>query len=314
MQQLIIVFFLLILTISSGVAASVYQIPYMGKIYSTLLWLTIIHIFFNVILKHIVVRNISDKKTKYEMSKIVSILYSIALFMAFILIWIADPQVLLVSYGLVAAGVTVALQDFFKNFVGGLIIFTSGTYRVGDRVEIGSKFGDVIDIGIFNTTLFELKEWVNADQPTGRITTIPNGFILNSHIDNYTRDNPYIWDEISLPITYDSDWKEAHKRIMDIVSTETMNLTAAAQKHISELSRKYYLADGIKGPAIYLRMTDNWIELNIRYLTLTRERRNLHDKMNRMILEYLQKDDRVKIASATMDITVRETGPIKGIN
>jgi small-conductance mechanosensitive channel len=71
---------------------------------------------------------------------------------------VEDTQVLLVSYGLIAAGVTVALQDFFKKLMGGLIIFTTGTYRVGDRIEINSKLGDIIDIGILNTTLFELKE------------------------------------------------------------------------------------------------------------------------------------------------------------
>ncbi|TGC10748.1 mechanosensitive ion channel protein MscS [Methanolobus halotolerans] len=304
MKQVIIVFIFLALTIFSWFAASIYQIPYPQQIYSTLLWLTIIHFFFKIILERAVIKTISDSKTRYEISKIVSILYVIVLILALIRIWIADPQVLLVSYGLVAAGITVALQDFFKNFMGGLIILVSGTYRVGDRIEVNSKFGDIIDIGILNTTLFELQEWVNADQPTGRITTVPNGFILNSHINNYTKDNPFIWDEIRLPITYDSDWKDANKRIMNIVREETRDLTIAAQEQRSELNKKYYLSDGMKGPAIYLTMTDNWIELNIRYLTYAGERRNLHDKLSRLILEDIQKDSRIKIASATMDITV----------
>lgn len=92
--------------------------------------------------------------------------------MVVVRIWVEYTQTLLVSYGLIAAGITIALQDFFKNFVGGIMIFTTGTYRVGDRVEINSKFGDVIDIGIFYTTLLELKEWVEAEQPTGRISMV----------------------------------------------------------------------------------------------------------------------------------------------
>ncbi|MDW7732689.1 MAG: mechanosensitive ion channel [Methanolobus sp.] len=305
MKEFIIVFFLLILTIASRVAVSTYHNQYLDEIYATLLWLTIIHIFFKVILERAVIKNITDKKTQYEISKIVSILYIVALLLAVTRIWVADPQVLLVSYGLIAAGVTVALQDLFKNFMGGIIVFTSSTYRVGDRVEVNSKFGDVIDIGILNTTLFELKEWVNADQPTGRITTIPNGFVLNSHINNYTKDNPFIWEEITVPLTYDSDWKDANERIMRIVREETRDLTIAAQEQISELNKKYYLADGIREPAIYLKITDNWIELHIRYLTLSRERRLLHDKISRLILEDIQKDNKITIASATMDVTVR---------
>jgi len=308
MKQAITVFFLILLTISFWVLAYEYRNLFLLKIYFTLLWLTLIHSFFKIIMERVVVRKIKDAKTRYEYNKIISILYIVVLLLAAVRIWIEDTQFLLVSYGLIAAGVTVALQDFFKNLMGGFLIFVTGTYRIGDRVEINSKFGDVIDINILNTTLFELKEWVHADQPTGRISTIPNGAILNSVINNYSKDNPFIWDEITLPITYDSDWKDAHERIMHILREETKVVTIAAQEQISELSKKYYLAEYLQGPAIYLAMTDNWIDLNIRYLTLTRERRYLHDKLSRLILEDLQKDSKIKVASETMDITVRAAG------
>lgn len=305
MKQAITVFFLIVLTISSWVLAYEYRSMFLLKIYFTLLWLTLIHSFFKIILERVLVRKIKGAKTRYEYNKIVSILYIVVLLLAAVRIWVEDTQFLLVSYGLIAAGVTVALQDFFKNLMGGFLIFVTGTYRIGDRVEINSKFGDVIDINILNTTLFELKEWVHADQPTGRISTIPNGAILNSVINNYSKDNPFIWDEITLPITYDSDWKDAHERIMHIIREETRAVTIAAQEQISELSKKYYLAEYLQGPAIYLTMTDNWIDLNIRYLVLTRERRYLHDRLSRLILEDLQRDSKIKVASETMDVTVR---------
>ncbi len=308
MKQAITVFFLILLTISFWALAYEYRSLFLLNIYFTLLWLTLIHSFFKIVMERVLVRKIKDAKTQYEYNKIVSILYIVVLLLAAVRIWIEDTQFLLVSYGLIAAGVTVALQDFFKNFMGGFLIFVTGTYRIGDRIEINSKFGDVIDISILNTTLFELKEWVHADQPTGRISTIPNGAILNSVINNYSKDNPFIWDEITLPITYDSDWKDAHERIMHILREETRSITIAAQEQISELSKKYYVAEYLQGPAIYLAMTDNWIDLNIRYLTLTRERRYLHDKLSRLILEDLQKDSKIKVASETMDITVRAAG------
>jgi small-conductance mechanosensitive channel len=306
MKQAITVFFLIVLTISSWVLAHEYRSLFLLKIYFTLLWLTLTHSFFKIIMERVVVRKIKDAKTRYEYNKIISILYIVVLLLAAVRIWVEDTQFLLVSYGLIAAGVTVALQDFFKNLMGGFLIFVTGTYRIGDRVEINSKFGDVIDINILNTTLFELKEWVHADQPTGRISTIPNGAILNSVINNYSKDNPFIWDEITLPITYDSDWKDAHERIMHILREETRAVTIAAQEQISELSKKYYLDEYLQGPAIYLTMTDNWIDLNIRYLVLTRERRYLHDRLSRLILEDLQRGSKIKVASETMDITVRD--------
>lgn len=145
---------------------------YVEKGFYTFLALTITHLIFKIGLENTVLRKIRESKTRYSFRKAISIVYFIVILVVVVRIWVEYTQTLLVSYGLIAAGITIALQDFFKNFVGGIMIFTTGTYRVGDRVEINSKFGDVIDIGIFYTTLLELKEWVEAEQPTGRISMV----------------------------------------------------------------------------------------------------------------------------------------------
>jgi len=110
----------------------------------------------------------------------------------------------------------------FKNFIGGLMIFINGLYRVGDRIEINQKYGDVIDVGVFYTTLMEMRVWVSGDQNTGRITIFPNGVFLTGTLQNYTRDFDFIWDEIALPITYDSDWHQAANMILEIVKKPPM--------------------------------------------------------------------------------------------
>ena len=97
------------------------------------------------------------------------------------------------------------------------MIFVNGIYRVGDRIEINQKFGDVIDIGLLYTTLMETREWVAGDQATGRLSIVSNGSVLAGAVQNYTRDFSFIWDEISVPITYDSNWNEANAKILDIV-------------------------------------------------------------------------------------------------
>ena len=106
-----------------------------------------------------------------------------------------------------AAGAAVDLQDVFKNFAGSIIIFVTGTYHVGDRIEVNSKIGDVIDIRIFYTTMMETNEWVRGDQTAGCLSNFQNGLVLSGIVNNYTGDHPHIRDELSIPITYDSDWK-----------------------------------------------------------------------------------------------------------
>ncbi|MFC2026777.1 mechanosensitive ion channel family protein [Chloroflexota bacterium] len=247
------------------------------------------------------------------MKRIASMLAVLAFIAVGIAIWVDNLQALLVSYGILAAGVAVALQDVFKNFAGSLIIFITSTYHVGDRIEINSKIGDVVDIGLFYTTLLETNEWVNGDQATGRLSIIPNALVLSGIVNNYTRDHPYIWDEISIPITYDSDWKEALKIIERVIDTETKEITAKSETSISKLSDKYYLPEKATEPTVFATLTDNWINMNIRYITEVRQRRILRDRLNRTLLSELEKIDNIKIASESMDIHVKEL-PNKNLN
>ncbi len=281
-----------------------YRYPnlYLQKGFYTFLALTIIYFLFKLVFEEIVVKRIKESKTKYAFKKTVSILYFVVFLIVIIAIWVENTQTLLVSYGLIAAGVAIALQDFFKNFMGGIIIFVHGIYRVGDRIEINSKYGDVIDIGILYTTLMELREWVAGEQATGRLTVVPNGYVLSTTVNNYTKDHNFIWDEISIPITYDSDWEEAATKILSIVKKEVVNITDQAVKEISKLEEKYYLPKKVIEPAIFLTLTDNWINFNIRYTTEVRQRRLLRDRLNRMILDEIQNSKNIKIASETLDI------------
>jgi len=173
-------------------------------------------------------------------------------------------------------------------------------------LEINSKIRDVIDIGVFYTTLLETNEWVKGDQATGRLSIIPNSLVLSGIVNNYTKDHPYIWDEISIPITYDSDWKEALKIIERVIETETKEIAAKSEASVSQLSDKYYLPQKATEPTVFATLTDNWINLNIRYITEVRQRRTLRDKLNRTFLSELEKIDNINIASETIDVHIKE--------
>lgn len=280
-----------------------YPNMYLEKGFYTFLALTVIHILFKFVFEQAVSGKIHDSKTRYSFKKTISSLYLVFLTLVVLRIWVENTQTLMVSYGIIVAGIAVALQDLFKNFMGGIILFVTGIYRVGDRIEIGSKVGDVIDISTLYTTLFELREWVPSDQPTGRLTTVPNGYILSSMVNNYTKDNNFIWDEIEIPITYASDWKKAMSVILDIVNTETNRFSMQAEKEIAILEEKYYLPSRSVEPAIFMKMTDNWITFNIRYVMDVRQRRAYRNKLSQMLLEEINKHDDIKLASTTLDIT-----------
>jgi len=284
---------------------------YLAKAFQTGITLTISYLVFKFILEELVSKRIAEPKTRYSLRKVTAILYILIFIAVAIAIWVEHPQALLVSYGVLAAGAAVALQDLFKSFAAGIVISLTGIYRVGDRIEVNSKSGDVMDIGIVYTTLMEMKEWVLGDQPTGRLTTIPNNYVLSSMVNNYTRDHPYIWDEISIPVTYDSDWKEAISRIINIAETETKIATKEAGKSVSKLGERYYTSKWPIEPAVFLRLTDNWIEFNIRYITDVRQRRDMQTNLSRMLLEEIQKSENIRIASESFSIGITELPKLK---
>jgi small-conductance mechanosensitive channel len=71
------------------------------------------------------------------------------------------------------------------------------------------------------TTILEIDEWVAGDQPTGRLSMIPNSYVLSNITNNYTKDFNFIWDEIAIPILYSSDWRRQGRRSW-ILSTKKL--------------------------------------------------------------------------------------------
>jgi small-conductance mechanosensitive channel len=90
------------------------------------------------------------------------------------------------------------------SFAGYLNIVSGKVYRISDRVRIRNVVGDVMDISILRTTVMEIGEWVQADQYTARIVTIANRAVFADPVYNYTQHWGYLWDEITVPITYTS--------------------------------------------------------------------------------------------------------------
>ena len=304
---------LLALSAALGYANIHYQTEYVTKSFYSVIAFTLSYSSFELLFGEIVAGRITESKTRFLFRRVTFMLHILVFLVLLLAIWVRNPQTLLVSYGLIAAGVAFALQEIFKNIAGGIILFVSRIYGIGDRIEINGKYGDVIDVGIMYTTLMELREWVSGDQPTGRITVIQNSQILSSPVNNYTKDHPFIWDEIGIPITYDSDWRKAEEIILRVVERETKEVTESAKRSISALADKYYLPQRSETPSVYMTLTDNWISLHVRYITEVRSRRPLRSRLSRLILEDFEKSDgvRVKIASSTMSVTIQNASSSK---
>jgi small-conductance mechanosensitive channel len=302
-RKLLISRLLIALSAALGAAAWTFQDPVITNLFLTSLVLTVTYLIFSVIIGLILIRQIQDLKTRYTANKVISILSIVFIIVLCLRIWVTDTSSLIVSYGIIGAGLAFALQDVFKNFVGGILIIVSGLYRIGDRISIDDNVGDVMDIGILNSTLMEIRGGVGGDQPSGRLLIIPNGLVITRSFYNYTRDHSFIWDEISIPLTYDSDWRRAKELVLAIVRKETDAMTAQAEAEIEQIGEKYYLPKKVVEPSVFIALTDNWITLDVRYVTDARNRRILRSRLSELFLAAIEKEDGIEIASETMTVT-----------
>lgn len=247
-------------------------------------------------------KQVRDVKEKYALRKALSTILSILGFGAILAVWFKETETIVVAYGILSAGVAIALQDLLKNIAGGIIIFITGHFKAGDRIQVANDVGDVLDIRILYTAMMEIQEWVDGDQYSGRILMIPNSFVLNQTVKNYTKDFSFIWDEIHLMITYDSNLKKAQDIAMSITHEITEPFKISAKNDLIDMGEKYLISRGDVDEKIYTKITDNWIDLRLRYVVDPRQRRRIRHELNEKILEAFSREKDIKIASATFEI------------
>lgn len=117
----------------------------------------------------IVNQRVKEIKTRPTVRKNVIYIVGIILIIIVFFIWIQDINSITIFLGVAGAGLALALQEVILSVAGWLLILLRHPFETGDRVEINGIKGDVIDIRLFQTSLLEIGNWVNADQSTGRI-------------------------------------------------------------------------------------------------------------------------------------------------
>jgi small-conductance mechanosensitive channel len=153
------------------------------------------------------------------------------------------------------------------------------------------------------TTLMEVGAWVKADQYTGRIVTVANRMVFAEPVVNFTRYWNYIWDEITVPVTYESDWQLATEIMLDHGEEYTADLQAQAETDLADMLKRYPVLRPMPvTPSLYTTMTDNWIELTLRYVVDAHERRPVKDKLHRDLLQHIQEEAEITVASTTIEI------------
>jgi small-conductance mechanosensitive channel len=269
-----------------------------AKIYTSLIVIILLWLIRTLVIR-IVWRKTEEPYVRYRWRK--STIYSVVVIGLLIVgrIWFAGVQSIATFLGLLTAGLAIALQDVVKSVAGWVFLMWRKPFIIGDRIQVGSYAGDVIDVRLFKFSLVEIGNWVEADQSTGRVIHLPNSLALTDVIANYTRGFEFIWNEIPVLVTFESNWQKAKKILVEIAQKHAAHLTKDAEKRIKEASKRYMIFFTALTPTVYTSVRDCGVLLTIRYLISPRSRRGSEQAIWEEILTEFSKCKDIDFAYPT---------------
>jgi small-conductance mechanosensitive channel len=264
-------------------------------------------------LLRVVLKGSKNEAARFWTQQIMNLLSATLIIVGFLSIWFDDPTRLTTAAGLLTAGLAFALQKVITAVAGYFVILRSQAFTVGDRILMGGVRGDVVRLGFIQTTIMEMGQspgeqkddpsvWVKSRQFTGRIVTVTNDKIFDHPVYNYTSEFPYLWEEITLPISYRDDYTKAEKILLDAANRHAVKPDDINKESLDNMKQHFFVTRSSLEPHVFVRLTDNWTELSLRYISHDHGSREIKDKMSRDILRDLNAAG-IGIASTTFEIT-----------
>ncbi len=262
----------------------------------------------------------SQNENYYMINKIINFSSVFLIIMVLLFSYIDNVSYLVTILGFASAGIAIALKDWFMSIFGWMVIVTSGSIQVGDRIKVNRNsveaVGDVLDISLFKITIREditLTSYT-TNRRTGRIFFIPNNYIFSELIANYTHSGlRTVWDGIDIAITFDSNHKKAQRLAREILKHYSKGYTDITRKQLSKMRNKYQLrATGVE-PRVFTFVEPHGIVISSWYLTNSYAALVLRSTISPEILDAFMKEDDIHIAYPTQQININRTDNPYGV-
>ncbi len=230
------------------------------------------------------IQKYAKRKDKAELKQLTSVYkYSVVITLAFIIMvllyGVIGPAI--TSIGLLAAGLTFALQRPILNLAGWLLIVTKRPFRIGDRVEIGSVGGYVHDIALMHTHLSLMQD----EEPTGRVVYVPNEQVLTQPIINSTKGSALVWDQVIVKVPPTANVKSVEKKLVECVNEVVgKEMRAAAKDWKADVKPETRTVLG------YTSGLKPYMEISVRYLANAKAVRPVKTEITKMIIDRFRKE------------------------
>ena len=255
-----------------------------------------------LVVLRVVDRRVDDVKARYQWRK-TSLYAAVAVgALLFLRIWLGALGSLATFLGLLAAGLAIALKDPLVNVVGWLFILWRRPLAPGDRVSIRGLTGDVIDQRVFAFTLLEVGTKAGAGQSTGRIIHVPNGWVFSDSVLNHTGAFAYVWNEVPVVVTFESDWRATKALLHEIAAEHAGVLSEDAERTLRRAAQRYLIFYSKLTPTVYTDVLDHGVRLTLRYLAEPRRVRGSEEAIWEAILDAIHDRPEIDLAYPTQRV------------
>ena len=240
-----------------------------------------------------------DTRQLYNWRKFIEYVTVVIGFVLIGQLWVESVQSLVTYVGLLSAGLAIALQDLIVSLAGWLFIMWRRPFVVGDRIQIGDNAGDVIDTRLFQFSLLEIGNWADDDQSTGRIIHIPNGHVFTDVFANYSQGFSYIWEEIPIMVTFESDWEKAKAILTRVVQQKAPHINRGDIRRAQSKNPRFILNHQYLTPIVYTSVASSGVLLTLRYLVEPLQRRVVREVVWESVLRGFAAYDDIDFAYET---------------
>lgn len=244
-------------------------------------------------------RSPDDSRRLYQWKKTSSYVAGVVLALALFQVWVGETNNLGTFLGLLTAGVAIALRDPLVDLAGWGFVLWRRPFATGDRITINGLTGDVIDQRVFQFTLLEVGTATGAGQSTGRIVHVPNGWVFTHSVTNHTGTFAYVWHEVAVVVTFESDWRAAKQVVLDVAHECADHLSEDAERTLRAAAREYFIFYSKLTPTVYTSVVGEGVQLTMRYLVSPRRVRGSEQDVWEAVLDRFEAADDIDLAYPT---------------
>lgn len=252
----------------------------------------------------IVHRRVEDSGLRYKWAKISANIAFLVAALFLVQVWFTAIRSIGTFLGLLSAGLAIALKDLVTGLAGWAFIMWRRPFDLGDRIQIGPHAGDVVDRSLFQFTIMEIGNWVNADQSTGRLIHVPNAKVFTEPLANYVAGFPYLWNELKVLVTFESNWRKAKRLLTEVGADFTVDISREADKAPKRGEQRFLIRYRKLTPVVYVSVEDSGVMLTLRYLCRPRERRGTASQLWERVLDAFNQHPDVTLAYPTQRLNL----------